>query len=167
MRFLRAKDNEENKEGYEIIDIPVNEWIKEPPYAIEQGVIIQDYDDNVSLSWVGCSFKKDENGIDKISGLFGGYGPKPIKYWMKIPFPHEDLTGWHSEYVEGTDFPRKKDQEYLVCVEVQEYGCTTYYELRVARYSPSKKGDWAGLGYVIHNSTRSIIAWREIPSPKR
>lgn len=164
MKFKKAKIDEENKYNYEVEEIAPNVWITETPYSIQQNVFIQDYGDNVSFSWVGSNIVQDENGLYKISGLYGGYGAKPVKCWMKVPFPHEDFTGWHSEYVEDVDFPRKKNHQYLVCVEVQEYGRTTY-ELRITKYSHSKNSEW--LGYDIHNRARNVIAWRELPRPTR
>lgn len=106
---------------------------------------------------------QDKNGLYKIGGLCGGHGAKPVKCWMKIPFPHEDFTGWHSEYAEGSELPRKEKHQYLVCVEKREYGRTTY-ELRIARYAPSSRGDW--IGFEFKDRTRDVIAWRELPTPE-
>ena len=157
MRFHKAIIDEENKYGYEITEIIPNKWITDTPYAVEQNVFIQDMDNNISFSWVDSSVKEDKDGNYHIVGIEGGVGPKPLKCWMKIPFPHEDFTGWHSEYVIDSDSPRKKNHQYLVCTENNDYGRTTY-RMQITRYNPGKHTDW---------NCSNVIAWRELPKPCR
>ena len=161
MKMHAAKITDENKYTSELVDVKENEWIDIKPYAPTQNVFVQDYDNNVSFSWVDSNIEQKEDGSLVVNGLIGGIGPKAIKCWMMIPLPHEDFTGWQSEYVWDDERPKIKGREYLVCVEVKKYGRTTY-KLMLDLYDPSRKSEWSRCNL---ESSESVIAWRDIPRP--
>ena len=144
--------------------VEANKWIDTPPYATKQGVLIQGYDNSISLEWVQSVVSPGADGIYKISGLSGGNGARAVKCYMIIPFPFEDPTGWNiTAYEENVKTP-KPGKRYIVTVEVLE-NCRTTYRLATAYYDPKKYSDWAG--YDFRDGTRSIIAWRDFPRPKK
>lgn len=155
---------EEGKYLYEKTEVETNKWIDTPPYATQQGVLIQDYNKNVSLAWVESKVEPGADGIYKISGLTGGAGPRPVKCYMIIPLPFEDRTSWNISAVEETERTPKKNRPYIVALEIQENGRTTY-QLATAYYDPGKYSDW--IGYNFKGCTKTVIAWREFPRPKR
>lgn len=167
MLFFEAIIDGSRPEGhrytYRETNITPNEWITAKPWAIQQDVFIQDFDNKVEFGWVDSSTSKREDGSIEISGLEGGIGRRAIKCWMKIPMPYEDMEGWNFEYLQDFEHIPKKNHQYLVCVEIQVSNYTKRYELRLAWYNPTRTGDWDG--YKAADTTHHIIAWRDIPKP--
>ncbi len=164
MEIWKAKIDENNLFQHETVKVKANEWIDVPPYAIQQNVMIQDLQDNVFFGWVECCVRLDENGIYKVVGLQGGYGCKPLKYYMIIPFPFDDRADWNFTFNEEDERVPKENKQYIVALEVKE-GTRTTYKLALAYYKPGKYSDW--LGYDFKDCSKTIIAWREIPRPKK
>lgn len=135
-----------------------NQWIKTPPYAVKQDVLVKDFDDNVYLGWIE-SCVVSENGNYKITGIRGstnkGWGAKPVKSYMIIPMPFDDHTGWNMTCDEKQP---KKNKEYLLAVETT-HGNRRSYRLRLSYYVDGKYNDW--LGFDSPNSY--VIAWRDLP----
>lgn len=154
---------ENNLYLHEEKQVETNRWIDIPPYAVQQNVLIQGYDNQVFLGWVESVILPEKDGFYKISGLSGGCGGRAVKYYMIIPFPFEDNKGWTFTAEEDRGPMPKKSKPYLVMVETTEHGKTTY-KLATAYYDPQKYRDW--IGYDFRNGTRSIIAWRDFPRPK-
>lgn len=168
MLFYEAFIDESKPEGHKYshkeIQIKPNEWITAKPWAIEQSVFIQDFDDKVEFGWVDCVITKQNDGKYKITGLSGGNGNKPIKCWMKIAFPYDDYTGWYFDGDEEAASKLKKGNIYVVCVE-SKVGQRARYDIYTARYNPTKTSDWDG--YDFKETTRNVIAWRDFPKPSR
>lgn len=143
--------------------VEANKWIDIPPYATEQSVLIQGYDNHISLEWVQSVILPGADGIYKISGLSGGNGARAVKCYMIIPFQFEDPAGWNITTCEEVVKTPKKGKQYLVALEVLE-NCRTTYRLATAYYDPKKYSDW--VGYDFRDGKRSIIAWRGFPRPK-
>ena len=153
MRFYRGRF-ENGLYGYEITDILANVWTTETPYGTKTEVFIQDFAGNVSFGWVGTHFTQNDDGTYRIDGLEGGDGARPVKYWMPIQPPYENRSHWHSEYFEEDEPPRFPGNQYLVCIERNDYG-RTEYRMQVATW---QKSGWY---------CKNVIAWREIPKAKK
>ncbi len=141
---------------------PTNGLIS-PPYAVMQGVLIQDFQNSISFGWVECHVKQNKNRMYEIAGLQGGNGNKPIKCYMIIPFPFDDYTGWNFVFDDNEITP-KKNKPYIVAIEDKSGRCTTY-ELAISHYIPGKYSDWDG--YDFKECSKAVIAWREMPCPKK
>lgn len=163
MKIYEEHITEDHKLKMREREIEPNTWIDVVPYAIQMGVFIQDYDDKVEFGWVGSYSKRNKDGTYPYK-LEGGLGARPIKYWMKIQYPTEDLNGWHSEFAQDIEVRPKKNHIYLCCIEIREFS-RRRYELRLVYYNPTKSGEWHGFDY--KDCTREVIAWREIPKPKK
>lgn len=125
MLFFEAIIDGSRPEGhrytYRETNITPNEWITAKPWAIQQDVFIQDFDNKVEFGWVDSSTSKREDGSIEISGLEGGIGRRSIKCWMKIPMPYEDMEGWNFEYLQDFEHIPEKNHQYLVCVVYVEW----------------------------------------------
>ncbi len=155
---------EDNRCLYEVISVAVNKWIDTPPYATLHNVVIQDYSNNVALGWVESRAEQGPDGLYKISGLYGGVGPKSLKCYMIIPFPFENCTGWNFIAVEDVEKKPRKGKPYIVAIESVVFNRTTY-RLATAYYEPGTHSDW--IGYNFNGCAHTVIGWRNFPRPKQ
>lgn len=128
-----------------------NKWITESPKAILQNVLVTlESSNSVELTYVSYEIDKNDN-----YKMVHGYPAKNILAYMNIQTMDIDRKGWHGDYTDEKE--PKKDNAYIVCVEVKKYG-NTRYKLATGHW---RKNRFMGCNY----DGGEVIGWREFPKP--